>query len=88
MRRLGRVIHITKRGLVVRLEREPKLGEAIYDGKRRRVGQLSDLFGPVSSPYALVRPTGEIASGDLASLVGEELFTSEGRSHGRGRKTE
>ncbi|MCS7131898.1 MAG: Gar1/Naf1 family protein [Hadesarchaea archaeon] len=86
MRRLGKVVHVTKRGLVVRLEREPRLGETIYDGKRRRVGQLLDLFGRVDSPYALVRPASEIAPDDLAALVGEELFTSEGRSHGRGRK--
>ncbi len=86
MRRLGKVVHFTKRGLVIRLEREPKLGEAIYNGERRRVGQLLDIFGPVSSPYALVRPAREIATEELAALVGEELFTSEGKSHGKGRK--
>lgn len=86
MRRLGRVVHVTKRGLVIRLEREPRLGEVIYNGKRRRVGQLLDLFGPVNGPYALVRPAGGIAPEDLAALVGKELFSSEGKSHGSGRE--
>lgn len=87
MRRLGKVMHATKRGLVLRVERVPELGRAVYDGERRRVGSVLDVFGPVGSPYATIRPAQGMAHEALTALMDRELFTREGEPHGKGGKT-
>lgn len=58
MQRLGRVLHVSpSRNIVVKIENIPKIGEMIVDENLRPVGKISDIFGPVSSPYASVKPT-------------------------------
>ncbi|MDI6819509.1 MAG: Gar1/Naf1 family protein [Candidatus Hodarchaeaceae archaeon] len=86
MRRLGKVMHVTKRGLVLRVEGVPELGRAVYDGERRRVGSVLDVFGPIGSPYAMVRPAQGMSHEDLTALMDRELFTRERESHGKGGK--
>ncbi len=60
MRRLGKVMHLSKsRSLIVKLD-EPafvKLGTKVLDSKLREIGRVNDLLGPVSSPYVALRPT-------------------------------
>lgn len=86
MRRLGKVMHVTKRGLVLRVERVPELGRAVYNGERRRVGSVLDVFGPVGSPYAMIRPARGLTHEGLTALIDRELFTREGEPHGKGGK--
>lgn len=79
MRSLGKVMHVTKRGLVLRAEQLLDPGNAVYDGERRRVGSVLDVFGPVSSPYLAIRPTQAMTHEKLAALVGKELYIMGGR---------
>ena len=87
MRRLGEVSHVTKRGLVLRVGEAPRESTVVYDGARRRVGSVIDIFGLTSMPYICVRPAADIKS-DLVSLVGKELYIMEEGEHGEGRKRE
>ncbi|MBS7621376.1 H/ACA RNA-protein complex protein Gar1 [Candidatus Bathyarchaeota archaeon] len=57
--RLGRALHISpSRNVIVKVENVPKIGETVVDENLRRVGEVFDVFGPVSSPYVAVKPKG------------------------------
>ena len=58
MQRLGRVLHISpSRNIIVKIENISKIGETVVDENLKTVGKIFDLFGPVSSPYVVIRPT-------------------------------
>jgi RNA-binding protein len=58
LQRLGRALHISpNRSVIVKVEAVPKIGEKVVDENLKTVGKVFDVFGPVSSPYAAVRPT-------------------------------
>jgi rRNA processing protein Gar1 len=60
LQRLGRAIHVTpSRNIIIKVETPPKIGEKIVDEQLRQIGTVSDVFGPVSSPYVTVKPTVE-----------------------------
>jgi len=83
LRRLGKVLHLTKRGLTMRAEWIPELGTAVYNGEHKRVGSVLDVFGPVDAPYLAIRP--ERDHPDLSALVDRELFVPGGKGHGTGK---
>ena len=79
LQRLGRVLNITpSRSLVVRTEITPRIGLSVVDESLRIVGRVFDIIGPVSSPYAVVRPTVK----EPEKLVNRQLYMlpSEKRS--------
>jgi len=41
------------------VETPTKIGEKVIDKELKQVGTVSDLFGPVSSPYVTVKATVE-----------------------------
>jgi RNA-binding protein len=41
----------------VKIENTPRIGETVVDENLKPVGKVFDIFGPVSSPYAVVKPT-------------------------------
>ena len=58
MQRLGRVLHISpSRNIIIKIEKVPSVGETIVDENLRPVGKIFDIIGPVSSPYATIKPT-------------------------------
>ncbi|HXX88017.1 MAG TPA: Gar1/Naf1 family protein [Candidatus Acidoferrum sp.] len=71
MRRLGSVLHLSpSRNIILKAENSPKIGEQVVDENLKPVGTVFDIFGPVSSPYAAVRP----ATRDPEKLVGKKLY--------------
>ena len=58
MRRLGRIIHVSKnRRFILRLELDneiPRIGEKIFDSNLNVIGTINDIFGSVHSPYAAI----------------------------------
>ena len=73
MRRLGKVIHFSKtRTLIVKLD-PPKFvrpGTKTCDSKLKNVGIVTDILGPVSGPYASIRP----AVAKPESVVGRMVY--------------
>jgi len=58
LQRLGKVLSVTpSRNLVVKTEKAPKIGSAVVDENLKVIGKVFDVIGPVSSPYAVIRPT-------------------------------
>jgi len=71
LRRLGSVLHLSpSRNIILKAENSPKIGEQVVDENLKPVGTVFDIFGPVSSPYAAVRP----ATRDPEKLVGKKLY--------------
>ena len=57
MQRLGKVLSVTpSQNIVVKTEKAPKLGAAVVDENLKVVGRVFDIIGPVSSPYAVIKP--------------------------------
>ncbi len=73
LQRLGRVLSVTpSQNIVLKIEKPPKLGAAVIDENLKVVGKIFDIIGPVSSPYAVVRPTIK----DPEKLANKQLYVS------------
>ena len=71
MQRLGRVINVTpSKNLVVKTENTPKIGSNVVDENLKTVGTIFDVIGPVTAPYAVIRPTVK----ETANLTNKQLY--------------
>jgi RNA-binding protein len=58
LQRLGQVLNVTpSQNIVVKTRKTPQIGLAVVDENLKVVGKIFDIIGPVSSPYAVVKPT-------------------------------
>jgi len=58
LQKLGRVRALTpSKNMVVKTEEAPKIGSEVVDESLNVVGKVFDIIGPVSTPYAVVKPT-------------------------------
>ena len=58
LQKLGRVRALTpSKNMVVKTEEAPKIGSEVVDESLNVVGKVFDIIGPVSAPYAVVKPT-------------------------------
>jgi rRNA processing protein Gar1 len=76
LRRLGKVLHLSKSGnLLLRLEQYPVpiIGAQICDYKLRSVGVVNNILGPVKTPYVSVKPVANVDG----SLVDRVLYQVE-----------
>ena len=72
MRRLSRIIHLSKSGnLIVRLDSDlyPRIGAKVFDSKLKEIGKVQDLFGPVARPYISISPTVSEASTFVGRII-------------------
>ena len=74
MRRLGKVLHLTRRGLVVKAEQPTKIGKAVYNEQKKKIGEVLDMFGPIRGPYLAIKPAGDLTQEELSSLVDKDLY--------------
>ena len=56
--------------LVVKAEQTPKIGLSVIDESLKTVGNVFDIIGPVTSPYAIIRPVIK----EPAKLVNKQLY--------------
>ena len=71
MQRLGRVQKVTpSENLIVKADIAPKLGVEVVDENLKVVGKIFDIIGPVSSPYAVVKPS----VSDPEKLANKQLY--------------
>jgi rRNA processing protein Gar1 len=42
---------------MVKVENTPRIGETVVDENLKPIGRILDLLGPVSSPYAVIKPS-------------------------------
>ena len=58
LQKLGRVRALTpSKNMIVKTEKAPKIGFEVVDENLNVVGKVFDIIGPVSAPYAVVKPT-------------------------------
>jgi len=81
----GKALHVGSRGLVAKTARAPKLGQPVLDSRKKRIGNVSDVFGPVKSPYIVIKPASGISKTQLEGLANSDIYMGE--EHGKGRKT-
>ncbi len=76
MRRLGKVMHLSKSGnLIVRLESPavPSVGTYVCDYKLDKIGIVNNILGPVKNPYVSIQPSAKSAN----TLAGRVLYLVE-----------
>ena len=58
MQRLGRITNVSPSGnAIVKTDNPPKLGSEVVDENLNAIGRVFDIIGPVSAPYAVIKPT-------------------------------
>jgi RNA-binding protein len=73
LQRLGKVLSVTpSQSIVVKIDKPPKMGAAVIDENLKAVGRIFDIIGPVSSPYAIVKPSIK----DPEKLTNKQLYVS------------
>ena len=66
---------------VVTCSETPSIGDEVLDGKRRRIGRVYRIFGPVDAPYASVA-----LDGDAAVESGTELYFNGAKQNGKTKR--
>lgn len=75
MKKLGVVLHKAKSGnLVLKGTDFFKPSLTVYDEEGKKVGFVIETFGPVNSPYILVKPTTD----RVRRLLGKTLYVKDG----------
>jgi RNA-binding protein len=76
LQRLGKVLNVTpSQSIVVKVDKPPKLGATIVDESLNVVGRIFDIIGPVSAPYAVIKPSVK----DPEKLSNKQLYVSSSR---------
>ncbi len=71
MQRLGRISNVSPSGnVIVKAENPPKIGSEVVDENLVVVGRVFDVIGPVSSPYAVIKPS----TREPARLVNKPVY--------------
>ncbi|MGQ9759323.1 MAG: H/ACA ribonucleoprotein complex subunit GAR1 [Candidatus Methanomethylicaceae archaeon] len=72
---VGSILHISRNRLItVKVSTPPKIGSRLFLKDGSPLGTVIDLFGPVSSPYASLKPTKTV---DTRKIVGAEVYFKE-----------
>ncbi|HVP23136.1 MAG TPA: Gar1/Naf1 family protein [Conexivisphaerales archaeon] len=72
MQEIGTIVRRARSGMViVKLSREPREGQVLFDSRGRSVGRVTEVFGPVKGAYASLSPHTD----RLEGLVGEKVYS-------------
>ena len=79
--KIGVVKHLSfsSGNLILKAEQEARIGEPVHDWKKRKIGNIFDFFGPVSTPFISVSPT----INKPEKYVGKPLYTRVSRGGNR-----
>jgi rRNA processing protein Gar1 len=77
MREVGVAFRLARSGmLIIKVQNEPMPGQMLFDSRKRPVGRVTEVFGPVKSPYASARPVSDL----VKQVLGEKVYSrDEGR---------
>jgi len=52
LERIGEILHIIgDNKAIAKVNAAPKIGSIVFDAKKKPIGPVTDIFGPVKSPY-------------------------------------
>lgn len=64
---MGRILHISKSNLILAKVKTPsKIGSFVYLKDGQKIGEIIDIFGPISCPYALIKPLKKLNENEIA----------------------
>ena len=70
LKKIGDITHITKsNNIVIKAEEIPEINEVVYLKNKSEIGRVIEVFGPVSSPFILVKYNGK-----SEVVEGKEVF--------------
>ena len=81
MELLGTVAESDSKKMIVRGGSLPETGDSVFDSRKRKVGTVRRVFGPVDSPYVSVT-----LSGGYEAPVGVEMYYSKETKYGKGKR--
>tara|TARA_B110000263_G_C14787793_1_gene276175 strand:+ start:203 stop:469 length:267 start_codon:yes stop_codon:yes gene_type:complete len=74
LQEVGEVLHIANSGrVIVRLSKEIKEGQVLCDKDNQKIGRVTELIGPVKSPFASAIPL----TNNLKKISGTKVFSLE-----------
>jgi RNA-binding protein len=79
LKRLGTVIHIIDKLLIVRADKMPEKNvsyqnSVVLSKKMSRIGRVKEIFGPVNCPYFSVSISREIPESHIKNLKNERVY--------------
>ncbi len=81
MELLGTVAESDSKKMIVRGGSLPETGDSVFDSRKRKVGTVRRVFGPVDSPYVSVT-----LSGGYEAPAGVEMYYSKETKYGKGKR--
>ncbi|MEN4006668.1 MAG: Gar1/Naf1 family protein [Methanobacteriaceae archaeon] len=86
MKKLGKISHISSKGkIILRSDNMPTTGLSVFNGNKKKIGLVHDIFGPTKNPYITVKVYAKNTE-NLDKRVGEAMFISSKPVKKRGRK--
>ncbi|MCL2115361.1 MAG: Gar1/Naf1 family protein [Methanobrevibacter sp.] len=87
MKFLGNISHISNSGkLIARSSETPPSGAFIFNKDKKKIGKVSDVFGPTKNPYISIKLFRSFTLKDFEDSHGDELYVSiNNRKNRRGR---
>ena len=74
MQGVGEVLHLASSGrVIIRLTKVLRDGQLLVDGTGRKIAKVSEMIGPVNTPYASATPL----TNNIEKYVGKKIFMLE-----------
>jgi RNA-binding protein len=90
MKFLGNIAHISNSGkLIARSSQTPPSGAFIFNKDKKKIGKISDVFGPTKNPYISIKIFRSFNLKDFKDCNGDELYVSINSNknrRGRGKR--
>ncbi|QLC49517.1 H/ACA RNA-protein complex protein Gar1 [Methanolobus zinderi] len=84
MKRLGKILHISKQDDIIIRGNEkkysgsirdmPRINSFVLDKSIKRIGKISGIFGPVDCPFFIVKPNKGLTDPDLKNLINDRVY--------------
>jgi len=90
MKFLGNISHVSNSGkLIARSSQTPPSGAFIFNKDKKKIGKISDVFGPTKNPYISIKLFRSFNLKDFEDKHGDELYVSlntKKNRRGRGKR--
>jgi rRNA processing protein Gar1 len=84
MKFLGTVQEVAFDGkLVIKAAFAPQLRARIVDNRKRGLGSVRRVFGPVAAPYVSIEPAGDL---NLLATLGKQVYVEEVEHYGKDKR--
>jgi len=81
---LGVVEEVTSDGrMIVIGETAPEIGDSVFDTKKKHIGSVKRIFGPVDKPYVSVVPADKAV---LKDISGKKVYFEGATRYGKNKR--